>query len=393
MKKTFLLVLISIAILLTACVNDKNKKPENVEQNTITEENLISPESEEVIDNVKHLTFSLPEDFSNIPYSEPELTPVENFEWGKYMPFIKYSTDELDDPLPVYAVLGEGITTLKEGHRAYEKLNLLYITQYPILEGYYYGQIPLNKESVSDYLFGSNIVNTTENLEKVEVWRVVDWNKDSVHGELDTYEKGKLISTDIWDRWYYYISDDYKMSNLHGITVTNNWEYTDSSKENMSFIFEVSDKEIEQYEVTFDFPHTYRVILDQIVDSSQLLFTFLYLGWLEDDYVYDPINYDNGINRNTYLLNLESGNLTKVENYVANPLLSPDGNYLIYSSFNDRNASANPTDNPAYVMKTGFFVKNISKNETTFFPFTTSWNPVHDTISWISKEAYDNAVN
>ena len=111
---------------------------------------------------------------------------------------------------------------------------------------------------------------------------------------------------------------------------------------------------------------------------------------------YTPITsnpIDNGISRNTYILNLKEKSLVKVENYIANPLLSPDSKYLIYSSFNDSNASANPSDNWAYEMDEGFYVKNLKNGQTAFYPFDCTWNPAHDAICWISKEAYYRETN
>ncbi len=329
---------------------------------------------------------TLPFDFSKEPYAEPEITPTNEFVWGDYMPFVVYTKDNLDDPIPIFALLGEGVTTLDEGHKVYEKLNNLYLTTYPVPEGDYSG-ISYSEERISDYLFGSNIINMSEDLEKMEVWRVVDFENSKA--ELDVYQKGVLVSTTNYDTWYRTnarVRDESTGVNISfdGLQATRSYDHTDNKQS-----YQVHKKSELLYEVVFELEEHYNVVLNQIIDETHLLLTFINHS---DTPITSNPN-DNGISRNTYLFSAEEKSLTKVENYIANPLMSPDGKYLIYSSFKDRNASANPPDNWAYVMKAGFYVKNLENGQTTFYPFDCDWNPAHDALCWISKEAYYKEID
>ncbi len=398
MKKTLLIVFVILfSLTLVSCQREAQEDVNGVDEGEVSTEQT-PPAEEKSEDTVKRLEFSLPDDFSDEPYREAELIPIEDFVWGDYMPFVKYSMKSYDDSLPSHAFLGEGIESLEEGHRAFEKLNDLYLTEYPIPEeGDYVGLYSFSEEWVSDYLFRSNIVKISEDLKNFQIWRVVDWGKDSRRGELDTYENGVLTNTEVFGneyqngyRWYYY-EEDYEKSNLSGISVKEEWDH----KNERIFKYFVEDNGKLKYEVTFDIPRTYPqwygVLLDNIVNPTTLLVTFLHHGEAVQGDNLNPYR-DNGINRNTYVLDLEKGTLEKVANYLAHPCLSPDGEYLIYSSFPDRNASANPPDNYAYRMSKGFFVKRISTGETTFYPLAADWDTSHATLGWISKSAYEEAV-
>ena len=131
MKKIAVLFFVLFSVLFVSCesenpmiANDVEKNNQEILKNE-TEDQAVLPE-EKNEDTVKRLRFTVPEDFSDEPYKEAELIPSENFVWGEYMPFIRYSMESSDDSLPSYAFLGEGINSLDEGHRAFEKLNSLY---------------------------------------------------------------------------------------------------------------------------------------------------------------------------------------------------------------------------------------------------------------------------
>lgn len=337
-------------------------------------------------DNFEQLTFEVPEDFSKAPYSEAKLTPTDEFTWGEYMPFVVYTKDNKDDPIPIFALLGEGVSTLDEGHKVYERLNDLYLTSYPVPDGDYDG-VSYNEERIKDYLFSSSIINMSQDLKRLEVWRVVDFKNSK--SELDVYVDGKCVDTTYYDTWYRTnarVREESTSVNtaFDTLQATRRYDHIGNKQ-----IYQIRDKSRVFYEVVFNLKENYNVTLNQIIDETHLLVTFASI-----DFVINSSNpNDNGVNRNTYVLDAENETLTKIENYISSPLLSPDRKYLIYSSFRDRNASANPPDNWAYVMKEGFYVKNLENGETAFYSFDCDWNPAHDAISWISKEAYENAVN
>ena len=111
--KRFLLAFFVVLTLLSAC------KPDEVKP---VEDSGLLPERDE---NTRTLVITLPEDARDSRYTPPVLTPPSEFDFGDYLPFVRYSVDcygENGMPLYEYAILGEA--TDEESHKLWEKFNI-----------------------------------------------------------------------------------------------------------------------------------------------------------------------------------------------------------------------------------------------------------------------------
>ncbi|MBQ7896797.1 MAG: hypothetical protein IJ323_00085, partial [Clostridia bacterium] len=101
-----------------APVEETPEEPDGIEPTEEPDDNvIILPEPDE---NTKVITIDFPEDFPEEPYTEPELVSPEEFEWGEYVPFVRYNDYFFNSyNTPNYAILSPKAPTLEEGKALY----------------------------------------------------------------------------------------------------------------------------------------------------------------------------------------------------------------------------------------------------------------------------------
>lgn len=343
-------------------------------------------------------------------YTEPELASPKDFKWGDYRPFVRYMIDSYGElgstPIYSYAFLGSGINDLEEGNTPYEKLNEKYsrsIEPSEELAAYF----PQWESSLIPYAPKSNIVYVSEDCSKTGV-RYIEKDEASgvYHLKYDLYENGELSSSstlpnnenghinysnltsvNYFGGKYIDLSDsedarDLVYCNNDGTLVMFTQRY--GNRKDLITVYSAKENRL-KYKIAMDFYqgaiNTYTVI-HQTLDDRYLLISFR-------DYFkgHGPCN-------NLYLLDLETEALSRMNGYCFNPLLSPDGKYLIYTNYYEFGQGVNSPCNESYDMRCGFYVKNLENGETTFFEnkyelFGMSCN---EPLQWVSRESLDRII-
>lgn len=403
MKRILALAFITIITFsLFSC-----QKGEKTKQTTISK----TPEVQEEItysdeDNIQEIVIPFPEDFT-FGYTEPDIVSPEDFDWGDYMPFVRYSVGsygEVGSPVYTYAFLGNGIKSIDDGHALYEKLNEKYkktfeyslddtIDAFPL--SMQEDAIPLVAESRVIWISTDADVIGNYYLEKSgtlgnytngdgTTWDIYAWD-----GKYELYEKEELASTHILENTFYYDDGGF----IHGYTgaytppenientsfndIHNNSDTTISRlSENTYGIY--SSGETLLYKITFDFktaPIGRNYLINQIIDGRYLVITF-YSDMIDEE-----------VCHNIYLFDLETEKLSKINGYCFNPLVSPDRKFLIYSRETWRSTEVNSRINHEYDLKNGFYIKNIETGETTFYEYhAEQYSSSTQSINWVNEE-------
>ena len=111
---------------------EPKEEPKKEDPFPFVEEMSVTLDSGEVVlpaedKDTKEIIISFPDDFT-FGYTEPEITPPEDFEWGEYRPFVRYQTGrygEMDSPVFSYAFLGEDIKK-NEKTKIYNYINYFF---------------------------------------------------------------------------------------------------------------------------------------------------------------------------------------------------------------------------------------------------------------------------
>ncbi len=407
MKRIFVLAfIILMSFPLFSCKEEQtpiSKTPEVQEEITLPTEDK----------GTKEIVIPFPDDFT-FGYTEPEIVAPEDFDWGEYMPFVRYSVGsygEVGSPVYTYAFLGEGIKNIDEGHELYEKLNSKYkktfeyslddtIDAFPL--SMQEDAIPLASESrviwistdadvIGNYYLEKSGIRGSYTNGDGTVWDIHDWN-----GKYDVYEKEELASTHILENTFYYDDGGFLHSYTGAYTPPENIENTsfnDIHNNSYATISRLSEEtygiyssgETLLYKITFDFDtapigRNYRI--NQIIDVRYLVITF-YSDMITEEACH-----------NVYLFDLETEKLSKINGYSFNPLISPDRKFLIYSRETWRSTEVNSRINREYDLKNGFYIKNIETGETTFYEYNAEqYSSSTQSINWVNEEKLKALIN
>jgi len=373
-------------------------------------------------ENTKTLVVEFPEII--LGYTEPELVSPEDFEWGDYRPFVRYMIDDYGElgstPIYSYAFLGSGIKSLTEGNALYEKLNSKYKKTFEhseeelsLFKPYEKNAAPLTKESRVIYVSEdcSEIGNFyLEKAEPVLYDYTDEYNYNVWNGLYECYKDGKLSysftlphkengyidysdggAQDYYTGWYFpheYLMHEYEGINpviCHndGSTEIYSIDYDNYAKD-LILVYSTKDNKL-KYKVAMDFKvgaiGPYKVI-HQSLSERYLLISF-----------YDFYQKLGPCN-NLFLLDLETEEMTRINGYSFNHMLSPDGKYLIYTNYYEFGQGVNSPDNEDYKMGYGFYVKNLKNGETTFFknPYKNNWMTCNQPLMWVSIDGLDKAI-
>ncbi len=394
-------------------------------------EEIILPEPDE---NTKVIEISFPEDFSEEPYTEPELVSPEEFEWGEYVPFVMYSTDKYTNSwnyVYSFALLNKSNPNFQKGKELYNLLNEKYLIENEVSGTFLHCDINEN-ESYKDALTKSNIIYISEDAQKVARFYITKSEKQEIlendllyslwdfyldyfdNGELvftETTKENSLLQSEISSGKYLSYSNKY----THPETKTNyripdnsngyiyyrdsdTVVYTDYSVPSFYSSGEVPDSvnwyiySIKENCVTYqvNLP-SYRYVKDdktysswgkilQVISEKFLLIDF-YNGVSENDYGY------NNFQISTYLFDIENETLIPLENYCENALISSDLDYLAYTDITDPEVEFSV--NNLINQKSGLYVKNLKDGKTVFFEHDGSSYP----LNWINEKLFLNKIS
>lgn len=399
MKRIFVLAFIIMSFSLFSCKEEQtpiSKTPE-------AQEKITLPTNDK---DIKEIVIPFPDNFT-FGYTEPEIVAPEDFDWGEYMPFVRYSVGsygEVGSPVYTYAFFGEEIKNIDEGHELYEKLNGKYKKTFEYSLDDTIDAFPLSMQEVAvPFVAESRVIWISTDADVIgnyylkksgirgnytngdgTTWDIHTWN-----GKYELYEKEKLISTHILENTFHYDDGGFfnsytgaytppeKKENASFNDIHNNSDATIRGLSKETYGVYSSDEKL-LYKITFDFDtepigRNYRI--NQIIDGRYLVITF-YSDMVTEETCH-----------NVYLFDLETEKLSKINGYCFNPLVSPDRKLLIYSRETWRNTEVNSRINREYDLKNGFYIKNIETGETTFYEYDAEqYSSSTQSINWVNEE-------
>lgn len=372
---------------------------------TLDSGDIILPAEDE---NTKEILIPFPEDFT-YGYTEPEIVAPEDFDWGEYMPFVRYSVGscgEVGWPRYTYAFLGEDIKTLDEGHKFYEKLNSKYKKTFEYSLDDTIDWFPLSvQEDAIPLVAESRVVWVSTDASEIGNYYLektgtdgnyvngdgTTWDINTWNGIYELYEKEKLTNSYTEENTYEYNDGTFLNERTGAYSSPEKPKFKYPSREveihcdsdslikyfgnDIYHIYSLAEMKL-KYKIAFDngdkYSHKYCDI-KQLIDGRYLLLMFY------------PMFEEENCN-NTYIYDLEEGEMEKLNGYSFNMLLSPDRKYLIYSRETWRNTEVNSIVNYNYDLKYGFYIKNLENGQTTFYEYDIEYPKSTQSINWINEE-------
>ena len=403
MKKWISWLLVAMLLLgLTSCGEKKPAEPDKSTEST-------KPTDSTDTGGTVVLTIAFPSDFVDTAYTPEALTAAKDFEWGQYVPFIQCNGQYYRRHMQYYdaGFLTSECTSLQDACRLYDKLNDQYLTQSDVVD-LPFTDLPtttiekgpktlLGRSLYEDMLFRSHIVSLSPDLRrinKVSFSFQGDENTTSlVARELwqDTYEvyqDGVLVHTYQQTNPAYENSDYFTYTtyetyfNVRPASPTDSipsWvemqekRYTlKTANEQVAvysyqaeryLIYSVSDMTL-LYDITL--VRTITEAEDRYMEIAQVV-QDRYLLISASVGVDEPDSYYNC----AYLYDLQTNEMTCLEDHAFNPSLSPDGKYLAYAAFFGEGIGIENGEEIS--MKQGFYIKNLQNDTTVFFEDTAGY--------------------
>ncbi len=338
---------------------------ENYKSLTETEE-IILPEADE---NTKDIEISFPELSFEEPFTELNLVSPEEFEWGEYVPLVQVSGIEslnASNSVVAMAILSRDASDFIEAREVYSDFNSRYLVEYKPEQDYeIHGGHVLDFPEIADYLYKSRIEYATEDLSRMVRCSVQVENETESRYSLsdsvrcDYIENGEVVysNSSQYRYWFYDKRKIFRGSHYVGTTefYKDCFLYADSS----------NDK-AELYS------------LDEV--------KMLYNITLPDKCYVESYNRNGMILENNsnasceiYYYNFHSGELTLIETYAFNSSLSPDGQYVAYTSL-DYDTTIEGREN-------GFYIKNLKSGETVYYPYPYESYEYWNINCWIREDS------
>ncbi len=449
MKKLFIIFLITASCLsLCYCAKKPTVTPNEPEVVTPDEPEVEEPEKDVIMlpeadENTKYITIEFPEDFPEEPYTEPNLVSPEDFDWGEYVPFVKYY-DHINslrnEPLFNYAFLGENIGSLEDGWKLYDKFNTIFETFFEI------GTNSFDAENVSDFEYieyskhfsNGRVTSMSEDIDRVNIFYSKFMGSETVTDlqfsnwksyytvykngtptfsyESPEYILGSPISPEAIEVEFFStnfkenVSYATKLQNCECVYLSDDYAVFENALDKHYYIYSLKDNkmlyDIEYPSDTYMYSFTENRILyeldepyysddtdivrihqslhiEDIIEGKYILFTAKKLYSK-----YKFYNYSEDYYSKTYLYNVEKNELIFLEDYAFTPKMSSDGKLLAYTNSNHEHTL---DEQPQ-----GFYVRNLSDGTTVFYPTPfddgSVWFRVTEVKGFVKKEALYNLI-
>lgn len=380
------------------------------------ESGQYSEENMEHDENTKMIKIDAPSELKFTPYTKPNLTDIGEFEFGNYMPFVKYSVRTVTaEMIPIfeYAFLGNGITNLQYGYEIHDLLNNKYKKTYTVVDDFSKSNTP---EILRRFFYESRIVFISEDGNRFLNLSILDGGKsesgEQIWGrQLDIYSSNDLIfsilnegcdesgGNKIYDVSLSHVLFDLQgficvLENLNDESIINYYDNIESSIDfgyeqvlripnntNNILTYDREKEELRIYSLN-DMRLAYIVKISENVQINQLLNGV--------DLLITFNNYSEFCNY-TYLFNLDNLEMRYLGNYMFNPVISPDKKYITYTKTNGTGSHEFITDvNNLNEMENGFYIKNLEKDETVFYCLESTGE--HGIINWVSENGLENSI-
>ncbi|MBQ9976003.1 MAG: WG repeat-containing protein [Clostridia bacterium] len=329
-------------------------------------------------------------------YTPDPLVDLETFEWGEYYPMVCYATERYSrhDNIDAFAVLGEGIYSLEQGHAVWREFNEKYLVSYPRLDIEWQGKSVLENDALAEYLFESKITYIYPEDDMLGRTRFAV-NDEGWHTEYDILtESGEVKETRVslypsdTPGGYYTLERD---GGLEYITPFEEWEKYNITDRDALRIYS-SDGKNPSY-VTYRIYSVkycqllYEIELERKVDGNGNLLEGYYPRAVIDER-YLLLAYsralDSYLYQCVYLYDMEKDRLVFLEDYAEDVVLSLDLKYMMYRS-PDYDGSFGDSGWDKAVE--GIYIKNLESDETVLYRYDRPDNVtgfVLDCVCWSS---------
>ncbi len=391
MKKiSFFLCAMLLFLTITSCVEPKDNKTLSKENSSIdakkvnnTDEELnkkdiiLLPDADE--DTVK-LTIEIPKEFIEKEYdicTVPEIVSNEDFEWGEYVPLvymIGIDNVSASEDVKAMAILSEYTCDLLGARRIYSEFNNKYLVECESKVDYmiHADRMVSDYPEISDYLFKSRIEYTSTDLTRMIRYSFSPKENDEKYYMRDAIcceyiENGEIVYTRCFDELdnlaCFYLGPYFYDANTLLKNTNNNknqfikdcYLYFDSESGNYQ-LYSLNEVKMIYY---ITVPKGYSV---RDYNSCGVL--------LESNIFPCPL----------YYYNFSTQEVTFVDSLAFNSSLSPDGNYIVYTSADYDSA-------PDFQVKeNGFYIRNVKAGCTTLFSYPYENYKSLGINCWLKKE-------
>jgi len=337
------------------------------------------------------------------PFESPVLTDFQDFTFGNYIAFVRFTTDVLTaEMIPLYdfALLGDEIWCLEEGNRIYNIIND-------------------NFEAVNDtsqVTFISNdgrriAVSTRLYNENFSDWWPVWWR-----GQVDIYEDGKIIHSYIrednslmsqlpsdimfdLDRYFVDIAEGFgSASGLHQLLVNNSENAVHdlgpvnllrmpvNTNSLLNFERSLRDEHLNELrifsldEMNLDYviELPLNAFVNQFLHGQYLVITF-YSHNVEGQY------WARSIHNHTYLFNIKTHEMQYLGCYMFNPVVSPVKRFVAFTDPIGSGSHEYMCEfNNLESMARGFYIKNLETGKIAFYPIIGT-EFMYDVVNWVNQ--------
>lgn len=408
MKK--LLTVLFVIAILSACngTDEETNSSEPVYEDIGTydpaeETPSVYEPLEESDSTARIITIETPDCFVFTPFApNPNLTiGGKGFTWGEYIPFVAYTVAIVtNEPLPIFdfAFLGEGISSVGQGNKTYQRLNEMFLKTASVIEVPESMLLQFTREEFNNMIFNSRVVYVSEDGRTVATNSLVHSFSEDGHSlwdvRIDVYHDGILIDSFMFEEdflpasmWFIMHLSPHSLSNRehHFVSDWHMNEFRIYTTENMQL----------EYVINFDTEHWYTV--EQFLHERYLLISFA-----KHDQILDWEYSEH--HSATYLFDLHTLEMARLGSYMFAPQMSPCMRFI---AFADHRYIRHGTVLGTYAnnlaeMKAGFYVKNLETSQITFYSLDgyLVWNAgieitvfAHSVIGWVSRNGIETHIS
>lgn len=392
-------------------VPDENVKADLDEAATIFLDKHIYLDSKGT--DTKEIFIGFPEDFQYGPYTEDNIVPSSEFDWGGWALLGNHRVGSftVSDDIYDYVIMSERTATMDDAIALYQAYNDKYLIKTPITSN-----DDLSPQEV-EFLYDSRIVGISE--DGSEVVRRTRSNNSPLGGYTDWYAQWY---NGMWTDNYELIKDGasrdyvsipatlYDYSSFESVlsakdTEENGYEYkyykepTEYSDfwsrtfdnfvvliSNEKLLIYSSETKKMLYEITLPYEveggKIKSIDLDDIIDSRYLLFCVSYSA--EDSY------YDT--NFSYYRYDLHTEEMLFLARYASAYAycFSPDGKYIAYTSPMGYDYDLDWIKNNLEAMKPGFYIRNLENGEIVAFHDSHYWQGI---VGFVNADSVHKTVD
>lgn len=403
---------------------------------------------------VKEVEFHAPQKDAFTPYVFPKTVSAEKFKHGEYMLMARqvnylYTAEMI--PFYVGSFFGKGITNNEQALVLYEKLNKNYEKQYPVFQldsPYQYQEVydyffkrsvifisedakrvmcqSMINDGVLTYEYNGKTLNRELWNRRLEIFEGKELLYTNEEIDAETKKNYPIFISDALSNYYMFSLNNfftyYNYTNPHHYIVDyttnppvkkifkkgkgkedeNVLEISNDSKKiltrkgNTIKIYKLD--ELDELDVLDDtkllniihIPENFVVTQftkqDKLIGYMEFQSAVYFAHGQEPAEFYKEHVYTNDV----YSIDIHTGQADYLGNYMIDPVVSPDGNYIAYTGGRMEHDIEEWMDeyNNLKEMKMGIYIKNLKNNEIVFYPIETGC----DLMNWVDKKELEKLI-